>query len=34
MTDICEEFHQKHGLKSEIRLTPNDLREFDSPPKQ
>jgi len=34
MNDICEEFYHKHGLMSEIRLTPNDLREFDNPPKQ
>jgi len=34
MNDICEDYYQKHGLKSEIRLTPNDLREFERPPKQ
>lgn len=34
MNEICEEFYQKHGMKSEIRLTPNDLREFERPPKQ
>ncbi len=34
MDGICEEFYRKHGLKSEIRLTPNDLREFERPPKQ
>jgi methanol--5-hydroxybenzimidazolylcobamide Co-methyltransferase len=34
MNDICEEFYQKHGFKSEIRLTPNDLREFERPPRQ
>ena len=34
MNDLCEEYFQKHGLKSEIRLTPNDLREFERPPKQ
>ena len=33
MNDICEENYVKHGFKSEIRLTPNDLREFDRPPK-
>ncbi|NOY79109.1 MAG: methanol--corrinoid methyltransferase [Calditrichaeota bacterium] len=33
MNDICEENYQKYGFKSEIRLTPNDLREFDRPPK-
>jgi methanol--5-hydroxybenzimidazolylcobamide Co-methyltransferase len=31
---ICEDYYQVHGLKSEIRLTPNDLREFDKPPRQ
>ncbi len=34
MNGICEEYYIKHGLKSEIRLTPNDLREFDRPPRQ
>ncbi len=34
MNDVCEEYFVKHGLKSEIRLTPNDLREFERPPKQ
>jgi methanol--5-hydroxybenzimidazolylcobamide Co-methyltransferase len=34
MNEICEENYIKHGLKSEIRLTPNDLREFDRPPLQ
>ncbi|KAA6322045.1 hypothetical protein EZS27_028378 [termite gut metagenome] len=34
MNGICEDFYQKHGLKSEIRLTPNDLREFERPAKQ
>ncbi|MBT3242648.1 MAG: methanol--corrinoid methyltransferase [Bacteroidetes bacterium] len=33
MNDICEEYFIRHGLKTEIRLTPNDLREFDRPPK-
>jgi methanol--5-hydroxybenzimidazolylcobamide Co-methyltransferase len=32
MNDICEDNFQKYGFKSEIRLTPNDLREFDRPP--
>jgi methanol--5-hydroxybenzimidazolylcobamide Co-methyltransferase len=31
---ICEDYYQKHGLISEIRLTPNDLREFERPAKQ
>ena len=34
MNNICEDFFQRYGLKSEIRLTPNDLREFERPPKQ
>ena len=34
LNDICEEFYSKFNLKSEIRLTPNDLREFERPPKQ
>ncbi|NJO90088.1 MAG: hypothetical protein HC831_14930 [Chloroflexia bacterium] len=33
MNEICENFYANHGLKSEIRLTPNDLREFERPPK-
>lgn len=32
MNDLCEEYYQKYGFKSEIRLTPNDLREFERPP--
>ncbi len=34
MNEECENYFVKHGLKSEIRLTPNDLREFERPPKQ
>jgi methanol--5-hydroxybenzimidazolylcobamide Co-methyltransferase len=34
MNDICEDFYVKYNLKSEIRLTPNDLREFERPAKQ
>lgn len=34
MDEICEKYYQHHGLKSEIRLTPNDLREFERPAKQ
>jgi methanol--5-hydroxybenzimidazolylcobamide Co-methyltransferase len=34
MNEICEHYFVHHGLKSEIRLTPNDLREFERPPKQ
>lgn len=33
MNDVCEEYFSKYGLKSEIRLTPNDTRDFDRPPK-
>lgn len=33
MNEMCEDYYRKHGLKSEIRLTPNDLREFERPPK-
>ena len=33
MDEVCEEYYLKYGFKSEIRLTPNDLREFDRPPK-
>lgn len=33
MVDVSEEYYQKYGLKSEIRLTPNDTRDFDRPPK-
>lgn len=33
MNDLCDSFYTQHGLKSEIRLTPNDLRDFDRPPK-
>jgi methanol--5-hydroxybenzimidazolylcobamide Co-methyltransferase len=31
MNEVCEKYYQKHGLASEIRLTPNDLREFERP---
>ncbi len=34
MNEICEKYYQTHGLISEIRLTPNDLREFERPPLQ
>jgi methanol--5-hydroxybenzimidazolylcobamide Co-methyltransferase len=34
MNEICENYYVNHGLKSEIRLTPNDLREFERPAKQ
>ncbi len=34
MNEICEKYYQKYGLASEIRLTPNDLREFERPARQ
>jgi methanol--5-hydroxybenzimidazolylcobamide Co-methyltransferase len=34
LNETCENYYQKYGLKSEIRLTPNDLREFERPAKQ
>ena len=34
MNEICEKYFQKYGLASEIRLTPNDLREFERPARQ
>ena len=34
MSAICDDFLRSHGLPSEIRLTPNDLREFERPPRQ
>jgi len=34
LNEICENYYAKYGLKSEIRLTPNDLREFERPAKQ
>ena len=34
MNEICERYYQNYGLKSEIRLTPNDLREFERPARQ
>jgi methanol---5-hydroxybenzimidazolylcobamide Co-methyltransferase len=33
MNEVCEKHYQNSGFKSEIRLTPNDLREFENPPK-
>lgn len=32
MNEVCEKYYANHNLKSEIRLTPNDLREFERPP--
>jgi methanol--5-hydroxybenzimidazolylcobamide Co-methyltransferase len=34
MNEVCERYYHQHGLASEIRLTPNDLREFERPAKQ
>ncbi|MDO8952433.1 MAG: methyltransferase MtaB domain-containing protein, partial [Draconibacterium sp.] len=34
LNESCEKYYLKHGLASEIRLTPNDLREFERPAKQ
>ncbi|MEI7828752.1 MAG: methyltransferase MtaB domain-containing protein [Prolixibacteraceae bacterium] len=34
MNEVCERYYHKHGLASEIRLTPNDLREFERPARQ
>jgi methanol---5-hydroxybenzimidazolylcobamide Co-methyltransferase len=34
LNEICEKYYQNYGLASEIRLTPNDLREFERPAKQ
>ncbi len=31
MNEVCENFYQKYGLKTEIRLTPNDTRDFERP---
>ena len=33
LDEICQEAYVQHGLKSEIRLTPNDTRDFDRPPR-
>ncbi|MDR0592042.1 MAG: hypothetical protein LBG60_02045 [Bifidobacteriaceae bacterium] len=33
MDELCEQAWRDHGFASEIRLTPNDLREFDRPPR-
>jgi methanol---5-hydroxybenzimidazolylcobamide Co-methyltransferase len=34
MHAICEEFRSTTGIVSEIRLTPNDVRDFERPPLQ
>lgn len=33
MNEICEEYYATRGLRSEIRLTPNDTRDFERPVK-
>jgi len=30
---VCRKYYDKYGLKSAVRLTPNDLREFERPPR-
>jgi methanol--5-hydroxybenzimidazolylcobamide Co-methyltransferase len=32
MNAVCEDFYAKRGIRSAIRLTPNDTRDFDRPP--
>jgi len=32
LRDTMKEFEVKHGLKSALRMTPNDVREFNRPP--
>ncbi|NQT57851.1 MAG: methanol--corrinoid methyltransferase [Bacteroidetes bacterium] len=34
MNDLCEDAFQKYGVKSEIRLTPNDTRDYERPVRQ
>lgn len=33
LLDAMEDAHAKHGLKSVLRITPNDTREFERPPR-
>jgi len=33
MLDAMEAAHQRHGLKSAFRITPNDTREMERPPR-
>lgn len=33
MDEVCERYAQEHGLPTALRLTPNDLREFERPPR-
>ncbi|MEX1017859.1 MAG: methyltransferase MtaB domain-containing protein [Phycisphaeraceae bacterium] len=32
LADVMEQMYARHGLKSVLRITPNDTREFDRPP--
>jgi len=32
LADTMDAYHTKHGLRSALRLTPNDVREFSRPP--
>ncbi len=32
LLDAMNEYYVKHGLKSTLRITPNDLREMSRPP--
>jgi methanol--5-hydroxybenzimidazolylcobamide Co-methyltransferase len=32
MNEVCEDYYAKHGMRSAIRLTPNDTRDYDRPP--
>jgi methanol--5-hydroxybenzimidazolylcobamide Co-methyltransferase len=33
LLDAMEEAHSKHGLRSALRITPNDIREMERPPR-
>ncbi|MGA2545158.1 MAG: methyltransferase MtaB domain-containing protein [Rectinemataceae bacterium] len=32
MNGVCEDFYARRGMRSAIRLTPNDTRDYDRPP--
>jgi methanol--5-hydroxybenzimidazolylcobamide Co-methyltransferase len=32
MNEVCEDFYATRGIRSAIRLTPNDTRDYDRPP--
>ena len=34
LNGICEDFRAKEGIVAEVRLTPNDARDFERPPRQ